>query len=271
MEFLVEPRGSTTLLTGQDSNRLKRNRNSTYSSVTPTTTQVSQKLRYIIPMAQNFKRKKSWKSSPYIKKTKRTKKALKRIMNPEIKNSYSYYTWTQTTSTVGGKALGCAFPTKGTNATQRVGDRIQVVGIRHQGSVAQDNVTTTAAGCRRIRVILCQQSNVQTQAVPTQTSFLDVGIIGDFTQAPVYSSWRKGLKILYDQVFEMDKIDGEVYNFDTGLIKLDKTVELVNNNGTYNDSNNFGWFGYVLVGPDSVGFQDPIQSTQSLQLYYIDL
>lgn len=203
-------------------------------------------------------------------KPKRKVQTLKRIMNPEVKQTETHETWDQI-NPGSSDVISPAMPVRGTTSLTRIGDRIQVIGLRVRGSVAQENTTIVDTGALRARVMLVRQSNLNNQTAYALSSLLDLSTITDPTQASLQLGKNKSVKILRDQVFELDKINGQIWNFDW-FIKLNDIITLSANTGAYTDSNNIGYFLYVICGLASTGgSQDGIVTTEGIQLTYIDV
>lgn len=203
-------------------------------------------------------------------KPKRKIQTLKRIMNPEVKQIERYETWDQIT-TGSSDVVPANLPVRGTSSLTRIGDRIQAIGLRVRGSVAQQNTATVATGALRARVMLVRQSNLNNQSFYALSSLLDLSVVTDPTQAGLHPGRNKSVKILRDQVFELDKSNGQVWNYDW-FIKLNDIITLSGNSGVYTDSTNIGYFLYIICGlASNGGSQDGIVTTEGIQLTYIDV
>lgn len=267
MEFLFSAPTTSTIFT---ENPRKRPFNQTQSY--PYSQSPSQRLRYNFPnMPADLKKKKKYTKTSRIKKPMSKKRYLQKIMKPEIKRVDSFANWA-TTSSASFRFCLSSCPGLGLGSMgERIGSRTQPIALVAKGSIAQPNTIAVADGCRRIRVVLVQFNNVNGITAPNPGSIFDLTVITDYTLAQINNGIKKTTKILRDEIFEMDKVSGEIYNFDWYVPLKGITQEFVANTGAYTDSRNYGWCLYVLPGNDTELNQDGFISCLSLAQFYIDV
>lgn len=214
------------------------------------------------------------KYHPYggsAEKPRRKAITLKRLMNPEVKQKDSFEPWAGgSVGSTNFEALAVSMPARGTSSSTRLGNRIQAIGLRVRGSVAQSNLQVTATGALRLRVCLVKITNLNNQVYPDMQDLFEISTTVDGTMANIKLGKNKTHKILKDQVFELDKVLGTIFNFDW-YFKLDDMINLSLNNGNYQDSNNIGYVLYFIPGQPSITSQDDFMFTGSTQLTYIDV
>lgn len=213
--------------------------------------------------------KKKFKKPYYkTKKPYYTKNKLRKIMAPEIKKMETYVPW-QLLSVSSYFTQGIRLPPQGTSSLQRIGGKIQAVGLRVRGSTATP-ITQTIPGPLRVRVALLRYKNVNNQAPLAYNVVFDTTVV-DFAGANIANQYNGDVKVLRDVIHEHDQIVGEIYNFDW-YVKLNDVITLGDNsNSLFQDSSDYGYALYFGPSAPSISLQDGYQIQCSIQLTYIDV
>lgn len=167
--------------------------------------------------------------------------------------------------------LNCFSPGQGSGPTNRIGNRTQLISLQIRGQINQYDVTSSGKATvnQLVRVFLVQDRQPNNLGSTTLlTNILDVTIAPSGLAFPVVS-WSNRFKIIKSEVFEMDKINGEVYHLDW-FIPLNVSTTFNANNGTIDDiSTNCFYLCYCGV-PALSPSEDPIQVRFSTRARFYD-
>lgn len=211
----------------------------------------------------------------YSGKRNKTKLTLNRLMRPEVKKCETSLPWNAgAISRAVQTSMACSTPNQGITSIQRVGTRIQVIGLRVKGSMITP-LTQTIPGAARVRAVLVRFSNVNFQSVPAFDSIFDNTTL-DRSMNHLKTGLNQPVKVLRDFVAEMDLQVGEIYNFDW-YIKLNDIMDLKEpGTGTYPtagafaDSANYGYALYFAMGNPSIASQDGYNCCAGSIMTFID-
>lgn len=109
------------------------------------------------------------------------------------------------------------FPNTGAGPKDRIGNKIQIISVQIHARIFQLDIPSGSGvtSNQLVRVSLMQDKQPNGAATSTTTAdVLDLGVITDKGLAFPNTMWSKRFKKLKEQVFEMDKINGEVYSLD---------------------------------------------------------
>lgn len=146
------------------------------------------------------------------------------------------------------------YPGPGASDKQRIGNKIQVISVQIRALIGQLDTPLTTTGSQLLRcyLILDRQPNMTVGSLAL-TTILDNSLSG-IPLGLCYPNnlWTGRFKILKTQVFEMDKINGEVYSLDW-YQKLNITTTFGGTSGAANDiSSNALIFAYVPTTDTSI-------------------